>query len=284
MKYSRFEVLALVLGAIAIVASIFMAPAVSPQAAEVAGQLLLIIVLAGALHWGRTGGFFAALMAIAIYVLMRIPLLQSQGLSTELITMLGSRTLTYAVIGIVGGEVASRIKYLFARLENDTLIDPVTRVYSARYAADAIISGVGQWERYQTDYSVVRLVIASRAFAALKESSALHLMRQVASHLRGDIRLVDDLAAEATGIFLALLPRTDAAGASVVADRLTAEIADLLSATPDVVSTTVLSAATDMQSLRRLAHSLGPTTSSTGDTSDETRSGRIPESRQDPVA
>ncbi|MDO8848444.1 MAG: hypothetical protein Q7W51_08680 [Coriobacteriia bacterium] len=258
MKYSHFEALALVLGTGAIIASIFIAPTVAPQAAEITAQLLLILVLAGALHWGRNGGFLATLVAIAVYVAMRVPLLQDQGLSNDVLTLLATRSVTYAIVGVVGGELSARIKYLFARLENDSLIDPQTGVYSARYAADAIISGVGQWERYKTEYSVVTINLAQGVFAALKAKDVRHLMRQVAGYVRNDIRMVDDLAAGATGTFYVLLPRTDGVGAVVVAERLASGVRGLFDARDEPVTVTMLSASSGAPELKKLADALNP--------------------------
>jgi GGDEF domain-containing protein len=258
VKYSHFEALALVLGTGAIVASIFISPSTAIQPAEVTAQLLLVVVLAGALHWGRNGGFLTALLAIAVYVAMRIPLLQSQGLSSDVLTLLVTRAVTYALIGIVGGELSARIKYIFARLENDTLIDSGTGVYSARYAAGAIASGVGQWERYQTEYSIVTITVAQCVYAALKAKRVRQVMRQIAGYLRNDIRMVDDLAAGTVGTFYVLLPRTDGIGANVVAERLAAGVRSLLEARDDAVTATVLSAAADAAELKRLADTLNP--------------------------
>lgn len=286
MKYSHFEALALVLGTGAIIASIFIAPATSPQAAEVTAQLLLILVLAGALHWGRNGGFLAALIAIAIYVAMRIPLLQSQGLSTDVVTLLVTRAVTYAVVGIVGGELAARIKYVFAKLSSDTLIDPHTGVYSSRYAADAIASGVGQWQRYQTPFSVVVITLGQGVYAALKTSRSRQLLRQVAGHIRNDIRMVDDLAAGEPWVFHVLLPRTDAAGAAVVAERLTVGLREMLGTRDDAVSAQVLSAERDAQTLKHLVETLNPSAAEIlapeGPAVD--RRATATETRQDPVA
>lgn len=260
MKYSRFELLALVLGSLAIVASIFIAPAATPQSAEVAAQLLLIVVLAAALHWGRNGGFLAALVAICLYMAMRYPLLQSQGLSSDLLTMLGTRAGAYALVGIVGGEAASRVKYVFARMESDALVDAITGVYSARYAADSILSGVGQWDRYSTEYSLVRIVLDDGTYADLRPSRYRQVMRQVASHVRSDIRMVDDLAFASPATFLVLLPKTTDAGASVVAARLEKGVVGLLGAQPEALAMTVLSAGRDTAELLELARSLQPRT------------------------
>ncbi len=283
MKYSHFESLALVLGTGAIVASIFIAPTGSPQAAEVAAQLLLILVLGGALHWGRGGGFLAALTAIAVYVGMRVPLMQSQGLSSEVLSLLATRAVTYALVGVVGGELAARIKYVFARLESDTLIDPTTGVYSARFAADAILSGVGQYERYRTEYSIVTIELTHGLYATLKATAAKHMMRQAADYLRNDIRMVDDLASGPLGTFHVMLPRTDGPGAHVVAERLAAGLRDLLGARDDAVTIEVLSAATNAAELKALASVLNPAAAEpTG--APETGRPESSEAGQEPVA
>lgn len=272
MKYSHFETLALVLGSLAVVASVFMAPTATPQAAEVAAQLLLIVVLFGALHWGRNGGFLAALLAISLYVVMRFPLLQAEGLSRDMLTMLASRAVMYTLVGIVGGELASRIKYLFARMESDALIDGVTGVYSPRFAAESILSGVGQWERYATDFSLVRIVLEPTLYAALKPARYRQVMRQVTGHVRNDIRMVDDLAFAAPATLLVLLPRTPGAGANVVADRLVTGVSDVLGTQPEALVMSVLSADADADALRALAASLHPAPASDeGHAADERR-------------
>ncbi|MRS12447.1 MAG: hypothetical protein EG823_05165 [Actinobacteria bacterium] len=283
MKYTHFEVLAFVLGSAAVVTSIFLAPTEFPQAAEVTAQLLLIAVLAGALHWGRNGGFLSALVAIAVYVAMRVPLLHSEGLSRELLTLLGTRALTYALVGVVGGELAARIKYLFARIENDSLVDPFSGVYSARYAADSILSGVGQWDRYQTEYSVVTVTLSDEMFASYKSRRIRHMVRQVANYVRNDIRMVDDLATGGVGTFYILLPRTDAGGAAVVAARLSAGVRDSLGVTEDAVHATVLSAAQDAPTLKSLAAELSPVArvSAPQPVSDDRRASATP---QEPLA
>jgi len=286
VKYFHFEALTLVLGTGAIIASIFVSPATSPQAVEVAGQLLLIVVIAGAIHWGRNGGFIAALLSIAIYVAMRVPLLQSQGLSTDVVTLLATRSITYALVGIVGGEIAGRIKYVFARLSSDTLIDPVTGVYSARYAADAIASGLGQWQRYQTHYSVVVITLARSVYAALKANRSRQLLRQAASHIRNDIRMVDDLASGGTGTYYILLPRTDAPGAAVVAERLSLGLREMLGTRDDSVTAAVLSAERDAQTLNHLVEKLNPTVAEIPPAATPTGDlrGASADRRQDPVA
>ena len=161
MKYSWFEVLVLVLGSIAIVAGMFVGAPAQHQPAEVVAQLLIIVVLAGALHWGRNGGFAAALLASAVYVFMRLPQLTTDALVTDALILIGIRVLTYGVVGIAGGEVALRIKYVMARLENHALVDHTTGAYSACHAAKSITTALAAWDRYGTPFSVVTIVIAN---------------------------------------------------------------------------------------------------------------------------
>jgi GGDEF domain-containing protein len=282
VKYSHFELLAFVLGGLAIVGSVFMAPSVTPQAAEVTAQLLLIIVLGGALHWGRNGGFLTALLAIALYVVMRYPLLESQGLSSDLLAMLGARSAMYAVTGIVGGEVAQRVKYLFARFEDEALVDPQTGAYSARYASEAILSGLGQWDRYQTEFSLVTIAFDPAVFGSVKARRLHHLLRQTAGHIRSDIRMVDDLAFSQPRTFLILLPRTPLQGARVVAERMAPSVAQVMGVSAEAITVSALAASHAADELRQLALSLVPR-SSTADTEDDRR-GVATESAQEPVA
>ncbi|MBN2840147.1 MAG: hypothetical protein JXP37_04220, partial [Coriobacteriia bacterium] len=208
MKYSRFEILAFVLGAVAITGSLFVPSTTQIIPAEVVAQLLLILILAGALHWGRNGGFVTALIAIAIYVGMRYPLLKAEGLSPDVVTMIVSRAVAYTVIGLIGGELAGRVKYLLARMERDAMIDPVTRVYSARYAGQAVARALGKHRRYETTCSVLTLTISPAVWSDLKLRRMDSLMRRVASHLRNDVRMVDDVAYHDNGSFIIILPET----------------------------------------------------------------------------
>lgn len=258
MKYSRFEILALVLGTAAIVGSVFVPSTTQVIPTEVVAQLLFILILVGAVHWGRNGGFVTALIAIAIYVGMRYPQLSAEGLSADVVTMIVSRALAYTIIGLVGGELAGRLKYLLTRVDRTVMIDPVTRVYSARYAGQAITSALGKHRRYGTVCSVLSLTISPAAWSDLKASRMDALMRRVASYLRNDVRLVDDVAYHDNGAFILVLPETGAEGAGVVARRLRAGVVDVAGCGPDEVAAKVLTCGADDASLAMLADVLAP--------------------------
>lgn len=258
MKYSRFEMLAFALGTAAIVGSAFVPATAQVIPAEFAAQLLMIIILAGALHWGRNGGFVTALIAIAIYVGMRYDVLMTEGLSVDVITMIASRALAYTVIGLAGGELAGRIKYVLTRVERETMIDPVTRVYSTRYAGRAIASAIGQFRRYQTPCSIVLLTVSPKLWSDLKASRMNSLMRKVASYIRNDVRLVDDVAYRGNGGFIVILPSTGAEGAAVATERLRRGVVSAIDSDDEEITVRILTCGIDDEALEELAAALTP--------------------------
>lgn len=268
MKYSRFELLVLALGGGAIVGSMALITGGSPHPAEVVAQLLVVFVLGGALHWGRNGGFTAAVIATLVYLFMRLPLLLSDGFSRELLLLIAARVITYGVVGIVGGELCGRTKYVFARFDANPLTDESTGVYNAQYAGAAIRSGVASWDRYQVPYSAVRLSLAPSVTAEMRPLRVRHLLRQMASHIRNDVRLVDDLAHLGDGRFLVLFPNTGAAGAAVAGDRIHRGIVAMLAVETTTLEVSVYSTETDLAALRKLAAELDPGPSTAGSAAD----------------
>ncbi|MDZ4063067.1 MAG: hypothetical protein U1E22_00190, partial [Coriobacteriia bacterium] len=169
MKYSRFEALVLVVGVGAVAGSILFSFDGAPVAEEVAAQVLLLGVLLGAVHWGRSGGSLAALAASVLYIVMRLPMvLSAQGLSIDIATLVIVRILTYGLIGIVGGELCTRIKYIFARLEGSSSIDDWSQVYNQRFILRTLTAASGQHARYDTPYTVVLISIAPAIMDGLR--------------------------------------------------------------------------------------------------------------------
>lgn len=256
MKYWRFEVLVIVLGIAVVVASIVIGPGATADPMEIVAQLLIAVVLIGAAHWGRDGGFIAAIVVTVVYLVMSIPTFVEQGLTASSVLPVAVRVLTYALVGIVGGEVCGRVKYVFARISGDPLLDEETGVYSARYAAQAIRSGVETYERYDAPYSVVRVAAEPPLFEELRSGRTRAVLRQIAHAARNAVRLVDDVAYAGDGVFLVLLPHTDTSGAAIVEERLLREIRELVDGNERTIDTQVLSCADRVEYLLDLARSL----------------------------
>jgi len=243
MKYRRFEVLVLTVGAAAIVASLFLSPSGAPLVQEVIAQLMLLGVLVAAVHWGRTGGFIAATLASLIYIVMRVPMVASaEGLTAPIATLLLVRVLTYGLVGIVGGELCGRIKYIFAKLENSSSIDDWSQIYNQRGIVRALETACGQYTRYETPCSVVTVAMDPHLTEELRPSRQRSLVRGVASYIRSDIRLVDEAGRLDDGRFIVILTHTPDSGAEVVANRLHKGICNALGAKEESLTIERLSA------------------------------------------
>ncbi len=257
MKYSRFETLVLAVGVVAIIGSLFFSIDASPVFEEVVAQLMLLGVLLGAVHWGRKGGFVAATLASMIYIVMRIPMMVEQGgFTMDVASLILVRVLTYGLVGIVGGELCGRIKYIFAKMEDSSSIDEWSKVYNQRFISRAIETAIGQFERYETDFSVVLIDISDQILTDLRPSRQRALIRGIASYLRNDIRLVDELGRLEDGRFIAVLPHTTREGAEVVAGRLHNGVCDTIGAKSESVTVDVLATPEDVSRLSELRERL----------------------------
>jgi len=257
MNYSRFEALVVSIGALAITGSLVFASGGQFIIEEAVAQLLMLGVLVGAVHWGRTGGFVAALAASIIYFVMRMPLVFAEGgLTLDIVSLLLVRVLTYGLVGIVGGELCSRVKYIFVRLEGSASIDDWSRIYNQRFIVRALESAGGQFARYETPYSVVVIELSELVLQDLRPSKQRLLIRSVANYIRGDVRLVDEASRLLDGRFLVVLPHTPKTGGIVVAQRLHRGVCTVIGARDESVTTEVLGAPEDATALVDLRESL----------------------------
>ncbi|MDO8963796.1 MAG: diguanylate cyclase [Coriobacteriia bacterium] len=257
MKYARFEQLTIGVGAAAILATIVMALRPSPDITELIAQVLLLIVLVGAVHWGRKGGLIAAIGATIAYMLMRVQYMDS-GATSDIIQLVLVRSATYGLVGIVGGELCGRIKYFFARLEDSCSIDEHSRVYNQKFFGSLMRNSFSSFQRYQTPFSIVVIEMAPCLTSDLRPSRAGALVRAVADHIRNDVRLVDDVGRLDDGRFILLLPHTPKDGAHVASARVRAGVRDVLGAKDDSITARVLSATEDLAELGQLLDEIAP--------------------------
>lgn len=237
MDYARFERYLLVVGAVVITGTLAAGYAATrPDSVEVVAQLLLFVVLAAAVHWGRRGGLIAAIGASGIYVVLRIPLIATGApLSAAVLLMLLSRIAAYGVVGIGGGELCGRARYFLARMEDSRALDDWSRVFNQRHASDALMRARGRFTRYGEPYSVIVVAIAPALFADLQPTRQRTLVRGIADHLRADVRMVDEVCRLEDGRFAILLPHTPAEGGAIVASRIAGGVQSALGARPESV-------------------------------------------------
>ena len=253
MKYSRFETLVLAVGVAAVIGSLFFSMGAAPILEEIIAQFLLLGVLVGAVHWGRKGGFLAATAASLIYIVMRLPLVvQQEALCTDVAALILVRVLTYGLVGIVGGELCGRIKYIFAKMEDSNAIDDWSQVYNQRFIVRALEASIGQFTRYETDFSLTLIKLSDHLLTELRPSKQRAMVRGIASYIRNDIRLVDELGRLEDGTFIAVLPHTPHEGATVVAERLHKGVCGTVGAKDESVSVEILTTPDDADAIQAL--------------------------------
>lgn len=259
MDYAKFERLTIMIGAVAIVATAAFSFYPTPDIVEIVAQVFLLAVLVGAVRWGRRGGTLVAIVATVAYILMRLYLplqinyVPGVTVMPEFVRLLVVRSFSYALVGIVGGEACSRIKYAFARQQDDLAIDPSSRVYTSDFITRTIRAAVASFRRYGAPFSVVVIEIDQSLTQTLRPAKAATVVRTVASHLRNELRLVDDVGRYHGGAFLVMLPQTSKDDARAVAARLASGLRGTLGAADGSIRTQVFGSAEDIDEIEALA-------------------------------
>ena len=253
MEYSRFERLTIGVGAVAIMATATFSLYPAPDAVELVAQLLLLAVLVGAVRWGRRGGTFTAVVATVAYILMRIDWVASASLGPEFTRLLLMRAATYGLVGIAGGEACTRIKYAFARSQDDLAIDPTSRVYTSDFITRMVRTAVVSFRRYGTPFSVIVVEVDASVTSASRSGKSDSVVRAIAAHLRSELRLVDDIGRLRNGSFLVLLPQTGHIEAEGVSARLASGLRDSVGIPDGAIRTHVFGSLNDLAEIEALA-------------------------------
>lgn len=253
MRYTHFERLVLTVGAAAVLGSLAASiPAGGkPELVEIVAQLGLFAVLFAAVRLGRRGGLIAAVLAAGAYVLLRVPTLPGD-LTVEVALVIASRMAAFGLLGVVGGEIATRLRYSLSRLEDGSAIDEWSHVFNERYIAQALQRALGRSTRYGEPFSVVLLGLSPSLFAGLTAARQRSLVRSLAERVRSDLRMVDEVGRLEDGRFVVLLPHTPKAGGNVVAERICALARDTLGARDESVTCVCMGAPEDQEPLSRL--------------------------------
>lgn len=258
MKYSRFELLVLGVGVLAITGTIAFSLSAKPDGIEILAQVLLLLPLTGAVHWGRNGGLLAAVFAFLVYLIARMPLILGVGWTTGTIQLVLIHGVTFGFIGIIGGELCGRLKYFFARSSESPSIDECSRVYNQRFIAQMLGALIGSWDRYSAPFSILTLELADGVMSGLSHPRCSAIVKAVANHLRNDVRMIDDVGRLDDGRFVLLLPHTPKAGAEIAGTRVRSGIRDLIGAKDESVVVTVFGCSEDSGALRALLEGISP--------------------------
>lgn len=258
MQYQRFERLMILVGIIlTLSAGAVWAADGFPDPAEVVAYPLLFAVLAAAVHSGQRGGSVAAILASAVYVFLQVPALREADPMGHLLGTV-MRLGAFGLVGVVGGELCSRIRYTLAHAEDIPAIDEWSRVFNQHFALRELEKSRDSYVRYHEDFCVLLISPSQALFSGMRPTRQRMLARKVGQLLRSDVRLVDEVARLADGRFLVLLPHTGKAGLEPVSQRLVHALQRLL-ATREPVRVEGWSAEDDLACIEALIASLGGT-------------------------
>ncbi len=228
MKYSRFEVLAMVVVALAVVGTIFATVSTSSRVADIVGQLMIVAVLFGGLHYGRKGALTSFLAATGFYAIFAFGFRGSIDAATALELFL-IRTGIFAIVALVAGELNVRLKYLFIKLEHHDYVDSITNLYNSKYLAKLIDKYISEFDRYGSKFSLTSFNINPELLVPLKKKARLKLIKDLGnSVIRGNIRGADEAARVEGTRFSVLFPNTNRDGATCASIRVKGKITGYL--------------------------------------------------------
>lgn len=260
MSYKRFERYAIAIAALAVLSMVAIsARDLSRNASELVAEALMFVVFVAAVHYGRKGGFVAATAASVIYVLINVPSMTlAHGLTTQILFLITLRVLVFGLIGIIGGEACGRLRLFMTRASSAEIFDEWSRVFNQRYAHTALTRSIAAHERYQQQFTLALISLAPSVTADLGPQRVRNIVRSVSKHLRGDVRMVDEVARLDDGRFLVLLQNTPLEPGKTATARLTSGVRQLLGAREESVISRCLSPVTDAAALKALAEEIAP--------------------------
>ena len=258
MKYQRFEQFVIALATLGVLGMTIVASRdLKDSTTQIIAGVLLLIVLGAAVHWGRRGGLAAAIGASAAYTLMSVPaMVAERGVTSHALLLLVMRVATYGLVGIVGGEACGRLKHFLTRSSNSETFDEWSRLFNQRYASAALDKALSSYQRFDHAFTVMLVRLAPAVTAEFGPQKVRAIVRGVAGYLRGDLRLIDEVARLDDGRFFALLPNTPADGGAIVASRVSDGIRQLLGILPESLNVVTLSASEDTAALESLAREI----------------------------
>ena len=267
MKYARFEQFVIGLATLAVFAMAVVASRDASSAmTQIVAGVLLLGVLAAAVHFGRNGGLAAAIGASAIYTLLSVPAMTAEGgITSHALLLLITRVATYGLVGIVGGEACGRLRHFLKRFSNSETFDEWSRLFNQRYASAALDKALSTFSRYDQIFTVILVRVAPSVTANLGPQKVRTIVRGVAGYLRGDLRVIDEVARLDDGRFFVLLPSTPGAGGAIVATRVAVGIRELLGAREDSITVKTMNPVSDSTALTALADEIRATQDADGD-------------------
>lgn len=267
MKYSWFELLAMGVGACAVVGTSLATVSGANMGPEIVGQVLILLALFGGLHYGRKGAVVCFLASTSIYAIVAFSFMSGQlAIALELFLF---RTGIYGAVAFAAGELNTHLKYLFVKLEHHDYVDDMTGLYNSKYFSKLLEKQIGEFDRYGSKFSTASFTVKEDLFSPLKVKVHNRMIRDIGNTvIRNNIRGVDDAARIAGTLFMVLFPKTDLEGAKIATNRVSDKIRGYLDShglsteREETIKTEVLEYPPDKDTIEELFANLSETTSS----------------------
>lgn len=222
-NYLRFTRVLIAVATLTIFATVALQLLTPPYLiSEVAAQLLLLGVLIAAVRGGAGWGMAVAMAASLFYVLLRTEVFSATDVGFADTAIIATRLVAFGLIGVVGGEVFSRLKH-GAGVSLSTGIDHWTGLRDGAWGAGVVRDALVRWETAGEPFVVCLLTVSPQS-ENTRASRRRSIMRGVGKRIRSDIRMSDAVAWLDDGRFLIVLPKTTLPGAQSVAARLTKDL------------------------------------------------------------
>jgi diguanylate cyclase (GGDEF)-like protein len=191
---------------------------VSPLSPLIAFALFLFFpILVASTYKFKNGGFWSGLICSALYLIFYITFLSLKPSPYFFLSLF--LVLVYPLFGRLIGQSAESLAKVFNELEQHRLNTAVTAIYTKEYLVNLIRKYIKEYERYNSNFSIVLLEIESKALNALTVFRKGHILSEVGSVLRRNIRAIDEIG-RYENQFLLVLPHTGVDGGKVVEERV----------------------------------------------------------------
>ncbi|MHB0977248.1 MAG: nucleotidyl cyclase domain-containing protein [Candidatus Aquicultorales bacterium] len=224
-RFRRYEILITLAGSLSIVVSAVVSFLRGGDIFDFLGQLLIIPVLLASLHYGRTGGIVAAVIASLVF-------LTAEGAQVDIVSpatlmrLFGIKTLGYFIVGFVGGEAMNAVRFYFARSGGTGGVDPGSGLYVADFITGMIEKAVFLYERYSAVFSLVVLELDGKALAQAPAFQRDRYLAELGNLFKANLRIVDEIGRLDDYAFAILLPYTELRGAQAAAERIGMKVAE----------------------------------------------------------
>ncbi|MDO8885601.1 hypothetical protein [Candidatus Oleimmundimicrobium sp.] len=185
---------------------------------EAYAQMLFIPIIAGAVYYGKKGGFIAAIGAGVVYILLLLFLVESQ-LAQVVTLTITLRIIFFCFMGIVGGLLFEKFKEQVMDLEEKVLVNEESGLYTARYFITVIQQEIDRATRYKSTFSIITFKFNLLKIGISKRAEK-KLIKDLGEMFKQQTRIVDEIAYLSRGDFGVVLPEIDKKGAKIFLDRI----------------------------------------------------------------